>query len=124
MANSDNVLRAGLTPKHIDIPEIASCTLFEEKPAATLLLEPQEQQGALYFPVPVSDFKFSLYPTAANTAVEVTSAEIIFAIDHSVTLHHDNGTQLSIEKGQSVFIPACTGGYSLSSEGRVARVYN
>lgn len=30
MANSDNVLRAGLTPKHIDVVELAKCTLFKE----------------------------------------------------------------------------------------------
>jgi mannose-6-phosphate isomerase len=124
MANSDNVLRAGLTPKHIDIPEIASCTLFAEKPAATLLLKPQEKQGVLHFPVPVADFKFSLYPTSIETKVEVTSAEIIFAIDDVTTLHHANGVQLSIKKGQSVFIPANAVGYSITSSGRVARVYN
>ncbi|TOC16456.1 mannose-6-phosphate isomerase, partial [Vibrio parahaemolyticus] len=31
MANSDNVLRAGLTSKHIDVYELARCTLFDEK---------------------------------------------------------------------------------------------
>jgi len=29
MANSDNVLRGGLTPKHIDVPELMKHTLFE-----------------------------------------------------------------------------------------------
>ena len=29
MANSDNVLRGGLTPKHIDVPELLKHTLFE-----------------------------------------------------------------------------------------------
>jgi mannose-6-phosphate isomerase len=29
MANSDNVLRAGLTPKHIDVPELMKHTVFE-----------------------------------------------------------------------------------------------
>ena len=30
MANSDNVLRGGLTPKHIDVPELLKHVLFEE----------------------------------------------------------------------------------------------
>ncbi|EDB3548791.1 mannose-6-phosphate isomerase, partial [Salmonella enterica subsp. enterica serovar Newport] len=33
MANSDNVLRAGLTPKYIDIPELVANVKFEPKPA-------------------------------------------------------------------------------------------
>ncbi|HCG6383902.1 TPA: mannose-6-phosphate isomerase, class I, partial [Vibrio parahaemolyticus] len=41
MANSDNVLRAGLTSKHIDVVELARCTLFEEKSSDSLLLTPE-----------------------------------------------------------------------------------
>ncbi|XPE68970.1 hypothetical protein ACNKHP_00635 [Shigella boydii] len=37
MANSDNVLRAGLTPKYIDIPELVANVKFEAKPANQLL---------------------------------------------------------------------------------------
>ncbi|MEX9248272.1 mannose-6-phosphate isomerase, partial [Salmonella enterica] len=37
MANSDNVLRAGLTPKYIDIPELVANVKFEPKPAGELL---------------------------------------------------------------------------------------
>ena len=29
MANSDNVLRGGLTPKHVDVPELMKHTIFE-----------------------------------------------------------------------------------------------
>ncbi|MDE1326124.1 mannose-6-phosphate isomerase, class I [Vibrio aestuarianus] len=124
MANSDNVLRAGLTPKHMDIAELASCTRFEEKPAATLLLQPIEERGALLFPVPVTDFKFAIYPQSNNVTVEVTSAEIILPIDGDAILTHQNGEKITIAKGCSVFIPAYTGEYQLSAEGRVARAYN
>ncbi len=40
MANSDNVLRAGLTPKYIDIPELVANVKFEAKPANQLLTQP------------------------------------------------------------------------------------
>jgi len=40
MANSDNVLRAGLTPKYIDIPELVANVKFVAKPAAELLTQP------------------------------------------------------------------------------------
>jgi mannose-6-phosphate isomerase len=55
MSNSDNVLRAGLTPKHIDIPELMKHTLFE-------YIEPEIMQGdilgkLLNYNCPVPDFQ-------------------------------------------------------------------
>ena len=124
MASSDNVLRAGLTPKHIDIEELSKCTSFAAKPASTLLVDAIENHGEFNYPIPVDDFKFSIYPTAQKAIVQVSSAEIIFAIDEVATLNHANGETITIEKGQSVFIPAASQAYTLTSKGRVARVYN
>ncbi|MDQ2109595.1 MULTISPECIES: mannose-6-phosphate isomerase, class I [unclassified Vibrio] len=124
MANSDNVLRAGLTPKHIDITELAKCTRFAEKPASTLLLTPKITDGALLFPVPVTDFKFAIYPQPKQCRVNVSSAQILLAIDHDATLTAADGQSVTIHKGESVFIPAYTEHYQLSSLGRVAKAYN
>ncbi|TXY10320.1 mannose-6-phosphate isomerase, class I [Vibrio mimicus] len=124
MANSDNVLRAGLTPKHIDVVELAKCTLFKEKPATTLLLTPIQQGEMLSFPVPVDDFKFAIFPQPQQVNVTVSSAEILLPIDCDATLVSPCGTTLTVHKGQSVFIPAYTPEYRLSAAGRVARAYN
>ncbi|WP_217511509.1 mannose-6-phosphate isomerase, class I [Vibrio metschnikovii] len=124
MANSDNVLRAGLTPKHIDITELAKCTRFAEKPASTLLLTPKITDDALLFPVPVTDFKFAIYPQPKQCRVNVSSAQILLAIDHDATLTAADGQSVTIHKGESVFIPAYTEHYQLSSLGRVAKAYN
>lgn len=124
MANSDNVLRAGLTPKHIDITELAKCTRFAEKPASTLLLTPKITDDALLFPVPVTDFKFAIYPQPKQCRVNVSSAQILLAIDHDATLTAADGQTVTIHKGESVFIPAYTEHYQLSSLGRVAKAYN
>ncbi|MBC5832780.1 mannose-6-phosphate isomerase, class I [Vibrio metschnikovii] len=124
MANSDNVLRAGLTPKHIDITELAKCTRFAEKPASTLLLTPKITDDALLFPVPVTDFKFAIYPQPKQCRVNVSSAQILLAIDHDATLTADDGQTVTIHKGESIFITAHTEHYQLSSLGRVAKAYN
>lgn len=124
MANSDNVLRAGLTPKHIDVAELASCTLFEEKPQATLLMQPIVEGNKQVYPIPVPDFKFDCFVKAENELVVTHSAEIVFAIDQPVTVTHTSGESLVLQKGESAFIPAYAQLYTLSSEGRVARVYN
>lgn len=124
MANSDNVLRAGLTPKHMDVAELAKCTKFVEKPAETLLLEPVDQGDILLFPVPVPDFKFAIFPQPHSVEMSIDSAEVLMPLDAGLTIENNQGISVTIDKGQSVFVPAYTGSYKLSSAGRVARAYN
>ena len=59
MANSDNVLRAGLTPKFIDVPELLANLQFRPQPASGLLTQPEQRGNALFFPIPVEDFAFA-----------------------------------------------------------------
>ena len=126
MANSDNVLRAGLTPKYIDVAELLDCTRCVAKADDQILLAPRvegmTENMVQHFEVPVPDFTFSVYP-AGEHALTTASAEILFAIDGTVTLRQ--GEQiLRLEKGQSAFVPAATGHYRLLAEGRVARAGN
>ena len=122
MANSDNVLRAGLTPKYIDVAELLDCTRCLPKPDDQILLAPRCDGAVQHFDVPVPDFTFSVYPEGEHQ-LTTASAEILFAIDG--TVHLKQGEQsLRLEKGQSAFIPAATGCYQLLAEGRVARAGN
>ena len=122
MANSDNVLRAGLTPKYIDVAELLDCTRCQAKPDDQILLAPHVEGSVQHFEVPVPDFTFSVYP-AGEHQLTTASAEILFAIDATVILKRGDET-LRLEKGQSAFIPAATGSYQLLAEGRVARAGN
>lgn len=122
MANSDNVLRAGLTPKYIDVAELLDCTRCLPKPDDQILLAPHLEGAVQHFEVPVPDFTFSVYP-AGEHALTTASAEILLAIDGTVTLQQGEQS-LRLEKGQSVFVPAATGSYRLLAEGRVARAGN
>ncbi|WP_429119973.1 mannose-6-phosphate isomerase, class I [Aeromonas allosaccharophila] len=122
MANSDNVLRAGLTPKYIDVAELLDCTRCLPKPDDQILLAPRCDGAVQHFDVPVPDFTFSVYPTGEHQ-LTTASAEILFAIDGTVILKHGEQS-LRLEKGQSAFIPAATGSYQLLAEGRVARASN
>ncbi|MFA0046056.1 mannose-6-phosphate isomerase, class I [Vibrio sp. 10N.261.51.F11] len=123
MANSDNVLRAGLTPKHIDVQELASCTLFEEKPFDTLKLTPLIENGVLTYSIPVPDFRFSVYENPNNELVCPESAEILLPLDAELTLTHDSGEVVTLKKGKSVFIPAYVDEYRISSKGNVAKAH-
>lgn len=124
MANSDNVLRAGLTPKHMDISELIACTRCQPLDHHNILLAPEISDNALHYPIPVEDFKFSVYQGVENQNIDISSAEIIFAIDADVTLTHQSGESIQIKKGESVFIPAYSKAYEINSQGKIARAYN
>lgn len=124
MANSDNVLRAGLTPKYIDIPELVANVKFVAKPAAELLTQPVKNGAELGFPIPVDDFAFSLHDLSADeTAIAQESAAILFCVEGEATLHKDS-ERLVLKPGESAFVAANESPVRVSGTGRLARVFN
>lgn len=124
MANSDNVLRAGLTPKYIDIPELVANVKFVAKPAAELLTQPVKNGAELDFPIPVEDFAFSLHDLSqTETTIAQESAALLFCVEGEATLH--KGEQhLVLKPGESAFVAANESPVSVSGTGRLARVFN
>ncbi len=124
MANSDNVLRAGLTPKYIDIPELVANVKFVAKPAAELLTQPVKNGAELDFPIPVEDFAFSLHDLSqTEMTIAQESAAILFCVEGEATLH--KGEQhLVLKPGESAFVAANESPVSVSGTGRLARVFN
>lgn len=123
MASSDNVLRAGLTPKKINLKELMACTVFEPVYAQQLRMQPISEAGKHHYPIPVEDFCFDVYSDVKDVAIQTSSAEIVLVIDGRALLHHPCGETVTLKAGQSVFIPAATGGWTLSITGTLCRVY-
>ncbi|MEZ8968483.1 mannose-6-phosphate isomerase, class I [Vibrio breoganii] len=124
MASSDNVLRAGLTPKHIDVEELIANTRFQPVPSEDLLLSPIERDGHLHFPVPVDDFKFDVFfVTDIQQSLYVRSAEILFCIEGNIVISTGE-KRVTLTTGESVFVPYDSAHYQLSGKGRLARAYN
>lgn len=124
MANSDNVLRAGLTPKYIDIPELVANVKFTPKAADDLLTQPVRDDATLDFPIPVADFAFSLHDLSTHeTSLAQQSAAIIFCVEGEAVLSKGEQT-LVLKAGESAFIGADESPVAASGTGRVARVFN
>ena len=124
MANSDNVLRAGLTPKYIDIPELLANLKFDAKPASMLLTPPIQQGEVQYFPVPVDDFAFAIHTLSSQPVpLDQQSAAIIFCLEGHVCLTKET-QQLCLQAGGSAFIAASEFPITLSGSGRIARAFN
>ncbi len=102
MANSDNVLRGGLTPKHIDVPELLDNINFEAVVLQILLGEEDHQKG-LDYPVPVPDFTLKQCRLAKGeiaTGME-NGPRILLVISGKASL---NGQ--FFQQGEVAFIPA------------------
>ncbi|MCZ8488930.1 hypothetical protein O9992_22390 [Vibrio lentus] len=54
-------LRAGLTPKHIDVAELVACTEFTPIPFERLLLAPSKLGQCDSYDIPVSNFDFNIF---------------------------------------------------------------
>lgn len=74
MANSDNVLRGGLTPKHIDVPNLLDVVLPEVHPANPIAAEPD---GRYVTPAP----EFELRRLDSSKLQEVSGPSIVLCTE-------------------------------------------
>ncbi|KOO16091.1 mannose-6-phosphate isomerase [Vibrio xuii] len=124
MASSDNVLRAGLTPKHIDIPELIDNVVFNPINPEDLKMLPVVKGSKEHYPIPVDDFGFDiLHATATKQEQYVRSAEILFCVDNNIVVE-SQGKSIELSPGESVFVPYSALKYSYEGNGRIARAYN
>ena len=87
MANSDNVLRGGLTPKHIDIEELLDHVKFEPT-YPSILKGDLTNSNEVLFPCPVPDFgltKITLTPRETYTN-KTSSFEMFLVMQGDVQL--------------------------------------
>ncbi|MCM1964744.1 mannose-6-phosphate isomerase, class I [Streptomyces sp. NPDC002812] len=106
MANSDNVLRCGLTPKHVDVPELLKVTLFE--PGDPGILRP-EGNGEEVYETPIDEFRLSRFVLAAGGAPRILpdgTAQILLCTAGSPRANSPKSGELALAPGESVFVPA------------------
>lgn len=107
MASSDNVLRGGLTPKFVDVPELLRTIAFESAGVPTLAAEPT-MLGQEVFRPPFREFqlqRIELGPGAEPVPVAQSGAAVILVVSGSVLLDSPKG-ELRLERGGSAFLPA------------------
>ncbi|MBX2932422.1 MAG: mannose-6-phosphate isomerase, class I [Chitinophagaceae bacterium] len=112
MANSDNVLRGGLTPKHIDIQELMKHTKFEAIEPA--ILKPLKIDNEKKYPCSVNDFAVSAIELSSGKVYHsiTTSLEILLVIEGAVSINELEN--YIIQKGESFAVIANTA-YSFTS---------
>ncbi|MGK9148827.1 mannose-6-phosphate isomerase, class I [Plantibacter flavus] len=119
MAASDNVLRGGLTPKHVDVPELLEVLEFEPRPVPWLVPRELDERLSLFVP-DVPDFEL-LRATldgvdGAPSVFPLPGPAIAIVTDGAVRL---TGARSSIElvRGEYAYVTPDEGELAFSGTG-------
>jgi mannose-6-phosphate isomerase len=122
MANSDNVLRGGLTQKHIDIPELSNILSFSEGNTEVLKANYNDKGEGLY-PVMAEEFELSVISLKNELPFESSlnrSVEIMLCTNGEATISDtDEGDPIKLSSGVSIMVPADLRQYRIQGEATI-----
>lgn len=102
MAASDNVLRGGLTPKHIDVVELLS--VLDTSPGVVPVMRPADTEAVTSYPVEVPDFALRRVTLAGDpVSVDVAGRAMVLVTGGEVTVTGSDAVALAVPVGQAVF---------------------
>ena len=124
-ANSDNVLRGGLTPKHVDVAELLRVGSFAAG-AAAVLRPPPAANGERHYATPTAEFALSsvaLDQLAPETPFAAATAgpEILLLLHGHGAVRDAAGREVSCGPGESLFVPAAVPSYEVRGTGLMFR---
>lgn len=107
MANSDNVLRGGLTPKHVDVPELLKVLDFEPIDLPLVLPEPAGD-GSVRYRAPAPEFALRRFDiTEGSALVPLTDAGPGIVLCTAGSAHLlDGSSEVRLDRGTAAWISA------------------
>ncbi len=131
MANSDNVLRGGLTPKHVDVPELLRVLDFVGADIEVLDPAPssgsgQSGSGSYEYVTPAPEFRLTRLEFDANSTdivVDASGPRILICTDGAVTATCGTDT-LDLDRGRAAWIAADEPAIHLSTRTPTAQVFS
>ena len=123
MANSDNVLRAGLTSKHVDVPELLDNVDTVAAPPIRIAPEHVFTSTDVFY-APVDDFELSLTQLQDETEevrLPGRGPRVLLCLDGAAHLRGEGDGALQLEAGESAFVPASDGLLMVRGVGRVVQ---
>ena len=122
MASSDNVLRGGLTPKHVNVPELLRVLDFN--PLRVEPLRPVARGNERLYATPAREFCLSFFDATNDSAsfeVSVRGPEIWLVTQGAFELSGAGSSPLGLTPTRSAFVSAATGTLSVRGNGRIFR---
>jgi mannose-6-phosphate isomerase len=105
MASSDNVLRGGLTPKHVDVPELLATLRFE--PGKAHVIDPPTGP-VMEYPTPADEFALSRLELTGHMTLPARKTPAIVLCTEGQLHARDALRTVALARGQSVLLPAGT----------------
>jgi mannose-6-phosphate isomerase len=104
MASSDNVLRGGLTSKHVDLAALIE--VLDITDAKVPVLRPVLGPAGLRYPVPVEDFELTRCELDRGSGTLTTRGpQVLFCTEGKAVIASAEG-KLVLQRGGSAFVPA------------------
>jgi len=102
MANSDNVLRGGLTPKHVDVPELMKHIRFEAT-NPRIIFEGDDPGHIAVYRTPAPDFELSKLSLlrGESLTIKAHSAEIFIVLEGSLGVIEPGVPPFGRKKGEA-----------------------
>ncbi|MGX5655693.1 mannose-6-phosphate isomerase, class I [Geodermatophilus nigrescens] len=104
MASSDNVLRGGLTSKHVDLAALIEVLDFSD--GKIPVIHPVLGPGGLRYPVPVDDFDLTRVQLDEQAGPMVTAGPQVVLCTEGRAVLESEGREVVLDKGRSAFVPA------------------
>jgi mannose-6-phosphate isomerase len=122
MASSDNVLRGGLTSKHVDCAELVAILDFRDAPCALVEVRPLCAHESEYV-TGTEDFRLSSITLSAGAVCRPPrrGPELLLCIEGEATVAASGGHAERLGKGESVFVGASDGAIELRGNARLFR---
>ena len=111
MSASDNVVRGGLTTKHVDGDELRRILRYE--PDEPRVIEPLPAgDGVVTWPVPTDEFRLLRIDPGGRRAVELDRAAIVLCSEGTVTVDG-----VTVPRGEAAFVPASAARHEVEARG-------
>jgi mannose-6-phosphate isomerase len=123
MCNSDNVIRGGLTIKHIDVEALLDTVLT--KSMDIVPMRPQMgQSNEFHYHIPINNFSLTRYDVWNNYCqkISVSGPEILLCTKGNIQIHQDKDI-LYLKQGMSAFVSHAAKAYSIEGNGIVYKAF-
>jgi mannose-6-phosphate isomerase len=124
MANSDNVLRAGLTPKHVDVPELLRILDFRCGPPP--VIRPRVDGARAVFAAPSEHFRLvrlDVGPDDGPVELGIDGPRIVLVVRGDAELRAEAGRSVALTQGRAVWAPPTDGVVTVRAEQGRALVF-
>ncbi len=117
MANSDNVVRAGLTNKYKDIPTLLEMLRYDSE---IDMIKNSQREKVYKYQSPAEEFEITMYNFSKEENIVVNNDDgiiILLVLEGNLRIEWKNGSEkMNLKKGETILVPANLNSYSILSD--------